>query len=243
MRLDKACESNAKLIIDVIDTGIGMSEEQTGMLFQPFSQVDGSAGRRFGGSGLGLVISKRLAGLLGGDILVSSIPGIGSTFSVAVSTGSLHDVTDFASSSDSVDQPKPPTNTWQKLDCHILLAEDGPDNQRLITFLLHKAGAKVTVAENGQIALDLALKAQQAGHPFEMILLDMQMPVMDGYEAARMLHTVGYRGPIIALTAHAMSDDRQKCLDAGCDDYISKPVDPKKLLAILETWVDTSSPV
>jgi CheY-like chemotaxis protein len=112
----------------------------------------------------------------------------------------------------------------------LLLAEDGPDNQRLIAFLLRKAGADVSVAENGKTALLLALNAANEGRPFAIVLMDMQMPIMDGYEATRRLRDAGYAGPIIALTAHAMTDDRQKCLDAGCDDYLAKPVDRDRLL-------------
>ena len=93
------------------------------------------------------------------------------------------------------------------------------------------------LAENGQIALDLALTAQQVGNPFDVILMDMQMPVMDGYEATQNLREAGYKEPIIALTAHAMTEDRQKCIDAGCDDYITKPIDPKKLVGLIEPWV------
>ena len=112
----------------------------------------------------------------------------------------------------------------------------GPDIQLLIESLLCEAGADVELAENGQIALDLALAAQQAGSPFDIICMDMQMPVMDGYEATQRLRSAGYNGPIIALTAHAMAGDREKCLNAGCDDYISKPIDPEKLVAALGAW-------
>jgi PAS domain S-box-containing protein len=237
MRLDIASESEDKLIFDVIDTGIGMSEAQMGLLFQPFSQVDGSARRRFGGNGLGLAISKRMAGTLGGDIVVRSSPGQGSTFSLSIGTGHMDGQATPLEPSKAMTARQLAGNVPQKLTCRILLAEDGPDNQRLIGFLLRKAGAKVEVAENGQIALDLALAARQAGRPFDIILMDMQMPVMDGYEATQNLRRAGYREPIIALTAHAMTTDRQKCIDAGCDDYITKPIDPKKFAGLLEPWV------
>jgi len=183
-----------------------------------------------------LAISKRMAGILGGDIVVSSSPGQGSTFSLSIATGNLDSVI-TQETSKAVITSGPVSNVQHALTCRILLAEDGPDNQRLIGFLLRKAGAKVEVAENGQIALDLALAARQAGSPFDIILMDMQMPVMDGYEATQNLRRTGYRGPIIALTAHAMTEDRQKCIDAGCDGYMTKPIDPKKLIGEIETWV------
>ncbi|MHB8974963.1 MAG: MEDS domain-containing protein, partial [Pirellulaceae bacterium] len=177
MRLDES-----KFVFDVIDTGLGMSADQMDLLFRPFSQVHSSACRSFGGTGLGLAISKRMAEMLGGDIVVQSSPGQGSTFSFSMGIGRLdglamtQEVSQAATASESV------SNAPLHLDCRILLAEDGPDNQRLITFVLRKAGAAVELADNGRIALDLALAAQQADCPFDLIVMDMQMPVMDGYE-------------------------------------------------------------
>jgi CheY-like chemotaxis protein len=126
-----------------------------------------------------------------------------------------------------------------RLNCRILVAEDGPDNQRLISYMLRKAGADVTIAANGKEAVDQALGARHARRsgdrwqPFNVILMDMQMPVMDGYDATRRLRQKGYAGPIIALTAHAMDSDREKCLRAGCDDFATKPMDRKKLIMMI----------
>jgi CheY-like chemotaxis protein len=128
--------------------------------------------------------------------------------------------------------------------CRILLAEDGPDNQRLVSFLLRRAGAEVSVAADGRKAMELGLASlpgrgrryDDPRQPFHVILMDMQMPVMDGYEATRRLREAGYAAPIIALTANAMADDRQKCLDNGCNDFISKPIDRLHLLRTIDTW-------
>ncbi len=220
----------ALLQVEVIDTGIGLTEEQASRLFQPFSQADASTTRKFGGTGLGLTISKRLAEMLGGGITLHSEPGKGSTFSVTVKTGDLEGVRllDGPTEAAAPATPAPPVGNAAppvRLDGRILLAEDGPDNQRLIAFVLKKAGAEVTVAENGQIAHDEALAARARGEPFDLILMDMQMPVMDGYTATAKLRAAGYTGPIVALTAHAMAGDDTKCLAAGCDGYLTKPID------------------
>ncbi len=229
------------LLFDVIDTGIGMTQKQASKLFQPFTQVDASTTRKFGGTGLGLTISKRLAELLGGDITIGSEPGKGSTFSVAIETGPLDDVSILENITETVaksrQKAKVATAPAVKLDCRILLAEDGPDNQRLITFVLKKAGADVTLAENGLIARDKALAAREVGEPFDVILMDMQMPVMDGYTATRKLREADYTGRIIALTANAMAGDDEKCRDAGCDGYATKPIDRAKLFGTIAQFL------
>jgi len=225
-----------RLRFDVVDTGIGMTPEQLNRLFLPFTQADSSTTKRFGGTGLGLTISKRLAVMLGGDVTVVSTRGKGSTFSVTVETGPLEGVAMLDEPAEAAARRKPPPRAARidvKLDGRILLAEDGPDNQRLIAFLLKKAGADVTLAENGQIALECALAARAEGNPFDVILMDMQMPVMDGYTATARLREAGCDRPIVALTAHAMEGDEQKCRKAGCDGYATKPIDQAKLLRMI----------
>ena len=182
-RLLDAESCQPKIQFDVVDSGIGMTEGQIAGLFKPFSQVDTSASRKHGGSGLGLTISQRLAEKLGGGIAVSSISGKGSTFTATVTTGPLDGVRLLDNPTEaqvSRDPGNRPDASNAKLDCRVLLAEDGPDNQRLIAFVLKRAGADVAVAENGQLALDLALAARDQGTPFDVILMDMQMPEMDG---------------------------------------------------------------
>ncbi len=238
-RLSDAQSDEPKIQFEVVDSGIGMTEEQIAGLFKAFSQVDSSAARKHGGTGLGLTISKRLAEKLGGNITVQSSPGEGSTFTVTVGTGPPDGVKLLDNPSEariSTDPDKKPAAAEAKLDCRILFAEDGPDNQRLIAFLLRKVGAEVTLAENGQEAHDMALAARDEGTPFDVILMDMQMPVMDGYEATAKLREAGYTGSIIALTAHAMSSDRDKCLNAGCDDYVTKPIDQKTLISAVAKY-------
>jgi PAS domain S-box-containing protein len=232
-----------RLRIEVVDTGIGMTRDVLDRLFRPFTQADASTSRRFGGTGLGLSISKRLAQLLGGDLVVASAPNQGSTFTLTVPTGPLDGVR-WLSADEAVAlcrtrrQPQVPT-VVAKLPpgCRVLLAEDGPDNQRLVSHLLRKAGAEVVVADNGQAALDLATAAVDQGRPFDVVLMDMQMPVLDGYEATRRLRASGFAGPIVAFTAHAMPEDRKKCLDCGCDDYLVKPIVREKLLATVAAQI------
>ncbi|MFG0330252.1 MAG: ATP-binding protein [Phycisphaerales bacterium] len=243
------------ICFDVVDTGIGISEEKVQNLFRAFSQADETMTRRFGGTGLGLAISKQLAQLLGGDIAVVSSPGRGSTFTVRVGTGCLRNVemltnvreSDLEPDGEPVYEANAASESLAAEGVRVLLAEDGPDNQRLITHVLRKFGCVVTLAPNGRIALEKALEARDAGNPFEVILMDMQMPELDGYQATTKLRDADYDGPIIALTAHAMSGDRERCIRAGCDDYATKPIDRNKLRALILKYAEvdesTESPV
>jgi signal transduction histidine kinase len=232
------------LQFDVCDTGTGIQPHELARLFQPFSQADSSTTRRFGGTGLGLAISRRLARLLGGDITVESEPGHGSTFRVVVATGPLDGVRFLEHPEQAALESKQPAGieicAAARLDCRVLLAEDGPDNQRLIATILRRAGADVTVVENGQAAVDEALAARRAGAPFDVILMDMQMPVLDGYGATALLRAEGYTRPIVALTAHAMTQERDRCLAAGCDEHATKPINRNELLEVVRRWAERS---
>jgi len=228
---------DGRLEFSVSDTGVGMTEEQLGRLFRPFTQADASTTRKFGGTGLGLTITKRLTEMLGGTIKAESDPGKSSVFTVTIAaspsgSGRLIDPTAPreipAGNAPEASKERPALN-----GCQVLLAEDGPDNQRLITFFLKKAGATITVVENGQAAMERALQARDAGKAFDVVLMDIQMPIMDGYTATSRLRAEGYRGAIVGLTAHTMSGDREKCLAAGCDDYSTKPIDRTKLVALV----------
>lgn len=236
-----------KLQIEVTDTGIGMSSTHMERLFQPFVQADSSITRRFGGTGLGLTLSKRLAIMLGGDIAVHSTPGKGSTFTVTIATGPVDPSTlrDYTSDWKTDIQKLSAASVAVRLEGRILLAEDGVDNQRLLTRILTKAGAQVVVAQNGQEALDMALAATtgENGSPFGLILMDIQMPVMDGYHATRQLRAAGYKGTIVALTAHAMPHDIQQCRNAGCDSHIAKPFQRDALLQTVAQFLNAATDV
>ena len=224
----------------VIDQGIGMTEAQMSNLFRPFSQADSSTTRKYGGTGLGLTICKRLTDVLGGDISVTSKLNQGSQFSATVKTGNLEGVPllQELQQNDNTEstKPLPAQPEEQALSLKgkkILLAEDGPDNQKLISFILKKSGAEVTVAENGEAARQAAMRAMEIGLLYDVILMDMQMPILDGYGATRILREQGYSGPIISLTANAMEGDREKCISVGCNDHVTKPIDRRKLISMI----------
>jgi PAS domain S-box-containing protein len=226
--------SDIVLRIDVIDSGIGLLPEQLARLFRPFTQGDESITRKFGGTGLGLTISRQLAKLLGGDVTVKSQPRIGSTFTMKIDGGASAGV-QFLRDLTEATLPKTGDHRTRaniRLRGRVLLVEDGVDNQVLLRMQLSDAGATVIPAMNGEVAVDFATTQN-----FDLILMDMQMPVMDGYAATRELRRRGLTTPIIALTAYAMSEDREKCLAAGCTGYLSKPIDEELLLKTAHQYV------
>ncbi len=233
-RLEAASESPL-LAVDVIDTGVGMTPESLERIFKPFTQADQSITRRFGGTGLGLTISRQIAELLGGSLTVKSELGQGSTFTAKISTGCLSGVRHLAApAADVVSYRKSPNRGFAQVlpNPSILLVDDGVTNRKLISLILQRAGGRVTTAENGQVGLDLAGK-----QAFDLILMDLQMPVMDGYAAARELRQRGVEIPIIALTAHSFDGDGGRWQAAGCSGHLRKPIDSDRLLTVVANWL------
>ncbi|NOG55170.1 MAG: response regulator [Planctomycetes bacterium] len=246
--------TKARLQIEVIDTGIGMTPEQVQHVFKPFVQADVSTTRQYGGTGLGLAICQRLAEQLGGTISVSSVPGEGTSFVVTLNEVDVTDTRLITNVREAMEQrysdeseeaagvkSRDQDGTTASHEGSILLVEDGPDNQRLISFILRRQGYLVDMAENGLIGKEKAAARWYDGRPYDVILMDMQMPVMNGYQAAAALREAGYDLPIIALTAHVMSGEREKCIEAGCNDYQSKPISKAALLKCIEQWMDRTA--
>lgn len=233
VRLVVSMTGESTVQIDVVDTGIGITEEQQARLFVPFVQADASTSRRFGGTGLGLALSRSLARLLGGDVTVHSLVGQGSTFRVALDTGDVAQMPKIDRLHRSMRLAAAAPAEAPRLLCgaRILVVDDAADNRRLVSFVLRKAGAVVDVAEDGRLGVDLVLDANSGGEPYDLVVMDMQMPVLDGYAATAELRLRGFRLPILALTASAMQSDRERCLQVGCAAYATKPIDRAALVA------------
>ena len=228
------------LELAVLDTGIGLQPEQLSRLFQPFAQADVTTTRRFGGTGLGLFICKQLALLMGGDVHAESTPGSGSCFGLCIPLGP--DITG-------------PAGRWLRehsdlrrgksggeaelaipaLSGSVLVAEDGIYNQRLITAYLHCTGASVKLVDNGERAVEEALAGD-----FDLVLMDIQMPVMDGITAITLLRSTGYGGPVVALTANVMRSDIDHYRQIGCDDVLAKPIDRSRLHRVLSRYLPSA---
>ncbi|MEO0649842.1 MAG: PAS domain-containing protein [Planctomycetota bacterium] len=230
--------------IGVEDSGIGIAEADQEHLFGAFCQADSSTTRRFGGTGLGLTISQRLAGLLGGSIHLSSKPGVGSRFTLELIL-SERDPQELDHPRAPLPAPRtqargrPRAGTLEGRQ--VLVVDDGADNRKLLSIHLRRAGATVETLENGRLALEWMRAARASNALPDLVLMDMQMPEMDGYEATSILRREGFDLPILAVTAHAMAGDDRHCLDAGCNGYVAKPVDFAQLLKTVGEHLAQSS--
>ena len=219
---------------DIEDTGIGIPKDRQSAVFDVFTQADGSTTRKYGGTGLGLTVTKQLTKLLGGELSLTSEEGKGSVFSMVIPAG--RDITgqpllDRNNALDHGADESPGAETVM-FSGSVLVAEDVEGNQKLMTLLLTRMGIEVAIAEDGHQALQKA-----RSQSFDLILMDMQMPHLNGYEAARRLKEQGCKTPIVALTANAMKGDKQKCIDAKCDGYLAKPIDRRELLRVLAKYL------
>ena len=227
-------EDGRRLRLTITDTGPGIAVEAQGRLFVPFAQGDASMSRRFGGTGLGLVISRQLTQLLGGEIALSSKPGLGTRLAVEVPVGEVARIAPPAATP-TVNTPAattPPGSAGR-----VLLVDDAADNRRLLSTMLRKAGVEVTTAEDGERGCASVADAAAHGQPFDLVLMDIQMPVLDGHGATRRLRLEGHTLPIVALTAHATEHDRAACMAAGFDAYATKPISRAQLTELVQRYV------
>lgn len=246
---ESRAEGLERLCIDIEDTGIGIPKEKQKTIFESFTQADTSTTRKFGGTGLGLSITQKLIHLMGGELLLQSRPNQGSIFTiilpVALTEAPILKELDFSSDlrspeycsgihSDQVESDSLTENGSEDCRCaRVLVAEDSKANQILMKKLLERSGLEVILAANGKEALQQIIKNKE----FDLVFMDMEMPVMNGYQATEILRKQGIDIPIIALTANALEGDREKCLSAGCDDYLSKPIKAEDLSAVLEKFL------
>ncbi|MCA9017377.1 MAG: response regulator, partial [Planctomycetaceae bacterium] len=217
----------------VTDTGIGIPAEKVKHIFEPFAQADSSTSRNYGGTGLGLTLSFKLVQLLGGNLSVQSTVDQGSVFCVALKVGEAESASSINKPSQRFSLSGPvrqilaeqkPKSARGEYKGKVLLVDDTKEIRKLFSYMLNKMGLEVVTASNGKEAVDLVNGMASQHDPYDMILMDMQMPVMNGYEATRLLRNQGNQIPIIAITAHALVSDREKCLAAGCTEYLSKPI-------------------
>ena len=243
VRQNVGSEGAAVLEFAVVDRGVGMTDAQMRELFEPFYRVQSDARERPLGTGLGLAISKRIARKLGGDITVRSAPAVGSTFTFWFPLRARNMGTDSPAPPQRGAGP-PPAGTKpavaaknQLQNARILVADDNEANRHLMSLRLRKHGAEVVLAADGKEALDHVRESHEQNLEIDAVVMDMQMPVLDGYDAVRELRGGGFTKPIIAVTAYAMSEDREECLAIGCDEFVSKPIEWERFLSKLAKLV------
>ncbi len=222
-----------ELIVEIEDTGIGINPDQIEHIFDAFHQAQDNLTREFGGSGLGLSFAQDLAHTLNGRIEVISTPGKGSTFTVRLSSPRIPSNTSTQPAPAPESAPTPDTLA----SARILVVDDSKDNRVLLQHFLKRTGARTDFAYDGQQAIEQVNAAQRENEPYHIILMDMQMPVLDGYNATKQLRESGFTAPIIAITAHALDGDREHCLEAGCDEYLTKPVSRSALLNTCASFI------
>jgi CheY-like chemotaxis protein/nitrogen-specific signal transduction histidine kinase len=231
--------SGKSLVFTVTDSGRGMSSEQATKLFEPFMQADSSTVRRYGGTGLGLVLSRKLANALGGDvILAESAVDKGSSFEISIDPGTPAKADEVGETIRSSAVAKDLANDFSLEKLNILLVEDSVDNQILVSRLLMMVGANVDTACNGKEGVSKALS-----NNYDLVLMDLRMPEMDGYQATKELRKNGFKRPVIALTANALKEDRMRCLAAGFDDHLGKPIDRNLLLEMVRQHSEHPHPL
>jgi CheY-like chemotaxis protein len=240
IQLEHSDEQKALLRFTVIDSGIGVPADKLDSIFESFSQADESTTRNYGGTGLGLTISKQLVELMGGKIGAESVEGLGSKFWFTVMLDKQTVDESFALTAQVSARRQLPSDVTTRRNCRILLAEDDPINQAVVRAFLMKLGYAVDIVENGRDALQLL-----AEYDYHLVLMDCQMPEMDGMESTAIIrdpgsHVRNHAVPIIALTAYALKGNRERCLAAGMDDYLTKPLDLDSLGTLLDKWLTVS---
>ncbi len=228
------------LNIDVEDSGCGIPLNSQLKVFEPFSQGDNSTTRIYGGTGLGLNLSKLLTKAMGGDFMLKeSVVGVGTTFSISIPFDKLPK-TEMISCTEFPNVTREDKSSDQKTlsPARVLIVEDAVENQRLLKILLESWGVTTQVASNGSEGVESALNGD-----FDMVLMDIQMPIMDGYEATSILRQTGYHKPVIALTAHAMKEEKDKCIASGFSDFLTKPIDQASLYGLISSSFNPSQNV
>jgi len=241
-RLLRDAKPEMMLRFDVIDPITRIGDDRLARLFHPVAQADDSGNEEFQRPESAFSRVKRLARALGGTVTAAPLFD-GTRYRLTIAAGKCDDPR-LRSQRVTRQWPKPETSVRphnSRVDCRVLLVEDNEDHQPLLSTILRKAGSQVTIADNGQVAMELVAVARQQGRPFGIILMDMQMPVLDGLTTTRMLRSSGVTSPIIAVTARAMASERQQCLDAGCNDFVSKPIDRWEFVQRLASYVNRSS--